>query len=253
MAFDLPDIWTLFGLILALIGLAAAMTSVPGPGHWEFRIARFCFIGATLLFLTKLGMWGAVDLTLFRIGIVAGCGALIAIGLAYAFQWIASKERNTTASATLSSVVTAPEATAASRPLRSLSNLQLRDATLVFAVKMRTFETNTDTTEIPFFKPGNTPEQNNAAWEAMIKRQMERSKQKQLSFSDNYLGQARELRDEITFRLREIGVVQPYIDITPIESIGPGAIENGVLSGPYPVTSAANYLEKLVRRLPQKP
>jgi hypothetical protein len=92
MEFELPDIWTLAGLVLALIGIGAAMTSVPGPGHWEFRISRICFVGAALLFFAKLAIWGAQDLTPVRIGMVAAAGAIIAISLSYTINWVNKKE-----------------------------------------------------------------------------------------------------------------------------------------------------------------
>jgi hypothetical protein len=75
----MPDIWTLLGLVLALCGGAAAMVSVPGPGHWEFRISRLCFAAAALLFLVKIAVWGMDDIGYQRLAIVAFAGAVIAI------------------------------------------------------------------------------------------------------------------------------------------------------------------------------
>jgi hypothetical protein len=94
MAFELPDIWTVAGVALALIAMAPTMTSVPSPSHWEFRISRICFIGAGLLFLAKLTIWGAQDLTPIRLGTIAIAGALIASGLAYALEWVNKKEKS---------------------------------------------------------------------------------------------------------------------------------------------------------------
>ena len=143
----------------------------------------------------------------------------------------------------------AEENTAASRPLRSLSNTQLRDATIDFAAKMRTFETNA---EPQFHMPpaGLSKDQMQAQWNAETNRMEEGRRQKQLEFSNNYLGTARELRDEIILRLKIIGILSPYVELTPIEAIGPRVLDIGNLVGPYPVMSAANYLEKLARRLP---
>jgi hypothetical protein len=92
MAFELPDIWTVSGVGLALLAIAPAMTSVPGPGHWEFRISRICFVGAAILFSAKLAFWGAEDLSLIRVGIVAVVGAMMAVALTYAINWVNLKE-----------------------------------------------------------------------------------------------------------------------------------------------------------------
>ena len=141
------------------------------------------------------------------------------------------------------------EDTAASRPLSGLSNIQLRDATIDFAAKMRTFEANA---EPQFHMPraGLPKDQMDAQWTAETNRISEAQRLKQLEFSNNYLGTARELRDEIILRLKRIGILSPYVELTPIESIGPRVLDIGSLAGPYPIASAANYLEKLARRLP---
>jgi hypothetical protein len=89
-----------------------------------------------------------------------------------------------------------------------------------------------------------------AQWGAETNRIAEAQRQKQLEFSNSYLGTARELRDEIILRLRSIGILSPYVELNPIESIGPRTLDVGSLAGPYPIASAANYLEKLARRLP---
>jgi hypothetical protein len=98
MPFELPDIWTAGGLVLALIGIGAAMTSVPGPSHWEFRVARICFGAAALLFLVKTAMWGAEELTPIRIILVALAGAAISVGFAFGIQWVNSKQAALTTS-----------------------------------------------------------------------------------------------------------------------------------------------------------
>ena len=92
MALELPDIWTLSGLVMALLAIALAMTSVPSPSHLEFRISRICFVAAAILFLIKLVLWGAEDLTRTRLIAVAIMGATIAVALAYALQWVSKKE-----------------------------------------------------------------------------------------------------------------------------------------------------------------
>jgi hypothetical protein len=101
MGFDLPDIWTVAGLVLALIGVGAAMVSVPGASHWEFRISRICFVGAALLFLVKLALWGAEDLTTMRILMTAASGAAIAVALTFAIHWVNTKESKITATEAL--------------------------------------------------------------------------------------------------------------------------------------------------------
>jgi len=92
MVFALPDIWTIAGLVLALGGVGAAMISVPGPGHREFWIARICFAVAAGLFLAKIAIWGAEDLTGWRVAFVALFGAIVAIAMAFGFQWVNSKQ-----------------------------------------------------------------------------------------------------------------------------------------------------------------
>lgn len=92
MAMGLPDFWTVSGVGLALLAIAPAMTSVPGPGHWEFRISRICFVGAALLFLAKLAFWGAEDLTPVRVATVSILGAAIAVALAYTIRWVDQKQ-----------------------------------------------------------------------------------------------------------------------------------------------------------------
>lgn len=89
---DLPDFWTVCGIALALIGGAATVISVPGPGHWEFRVARACFVGAAVLFFVKIAVWGMVELNLVRMSITAIVGALTAIGLAVALHWVQVKQ-----------------------------------------------------------------------------------------------------------------------------------------------------------------
>jgi hypothetical protein len=63
----LPEVWTAAGLVLALIGVATAMPSLPESGWREFRVAQCCFVGATLLFLLKLGSWGSREMTYWRL------------------------------------------------------------------------------------------------------------------------------------------------------------------------------------------
>ena len=90
---DSPDIWTASGLVLALVGVGAAMISVPGAERWEFLIARACFICAALIFLGKLAVWGMADLNPYRLGAVAAGGAVLALALTVSLQWITAKQQ----------------------------------------------------------------------------------------------------------------------------------------------------------------
>lgn len=89
---DLPDLWTLVGLALALVGVGAAMVAVPGPGRVEFRVARLCFVGAFLLFEAKLAMWGMVSLSSLRLVMIALGGAALSLSLAACLHWINTKQ-----------------------------------------------------------------------------------------------------------------------------------------------------------------
>lgn len=97
MALDLPDFWTTAGLGLALLSLVPGMTSVPSASHIEFKVSRLCALAAATLFLIKLALWGAEDLTITRLVLVALFGALIAVSAAFALHWINRKEEATSA------------------------------------------------------------------------------------------------------------------------------------------------------------
>jgi hypothetical protein len=151
------------------------------------------------------------------------------------------------------SSVTPPDngQTASYRPLKALTNAQLSDSAIVFAGKMRTFESNADATEYPAHVQGETKDQQIAKFEEFSKHQTEKFRQKELIFDNEYLGQARELRDELTIRLQSIGILSPYVDIPMFQrAVVPHVFDTGSLAGADPVTAAADYLEKLARRLP---
>jgi hypothetical protein len=95
MILELPDFWTTVGLGLALLSLVPGMTSVPSASHIEFKISRMCAVVAAALFLTKLALWGAENLTFQRLAIVALFGAAIAVLAAYTLHWINKKEEAT--------------------------------------------------------------------------------------------------------------------------------------------------------------
>ena len=96
MAVDLPDLWTTAGLGLGLLSLVPGMTSVPCASHIEFKISRLCALAAATLFLIKLALWGAEDLTVPRLALVAAFGALMAVAAAFAVHWINEKEKMVT-------------------------------------------------------------------------------------------------------------------------------------------------------------
>lgn len=140
--------------------------------------------------------------------------------------------------------------TARNRPLENLTNSQLRDSAIMFAAKMRAFESNADVLESPHYIPGQSEEQQISEWSKMRLADDARRKQKTLSFANDYLGTAVDLRDEIIIRLNNIGVFKPYVEIPLYDQAGPDVLDGGLLAGPSPVTSAANYLERLARKLP---
>jgi hypothetical protein len=48
----------------------------------------------------------------------------------------------------------------------------------------------------------------------------------------------------------KLGILSPYVDMTPFDKIGEHVLDFGIGRGANPFTCAANYLEKLARRLP---
>ncbi len=115
---------------------------------------------------------------------------------------------------------------------------------------MREFEANSQLDRSSPFQPGLSPEQRAAAWRQMVERDDQRHRQQNLEVNNTYLGQARQLRDEIVYRLKIVGIFSPYVDLSPVERVGVSTLDDGMLAGPHPITLAANYLEKLARRLP---
>lgn len=92
-AFSLPDFSTVFGLVLALAGLAIGMVAVPGTGPWEFLIARAFLAGAVILFGVKLVAWGLAEFSILRLTFVGIIGAALTVGLVVNFHWVAQKEK----------------------------------------------------------------------------------------------------------------------------------------------------------------
>jgi hypothetical protein len=147
--------------------------------------------------------------------------------------------------------VTTLSLSAAHRPLMNLSNAQLRDAAIEFAAKMRSFEANTDAIEFGSPDRNQTEEQRNQAWNKMQNDIIVHFRQKSLAFSNNYLGNAVELRNEIILRLESVGILKPYVGMSFFDRDGSEVLDGGLLAGASPVTDAANYLEKLARMIPQ--
>lgn len=89
---NLPDLWTILGIVLALAGIGAAMVAVPGIGRTEFLVARTCFIGAFLLFEAKLAVWGMANLSGLRLLTVGVAGAILSVSLAACLAWVNGKQ-----------------------------------------------------------------------------------------------------------------------------------------------------------------
>ena len=145
------------------------------------------------------------------------------------------------------------ESTASSRALKDLSNAQLRDASIDYAAKMRTFESNAQVNSPSppkFFDKQSKAEQQSMS-DAFAKKILQFGAQEELQFNNNYLGNARALRDEIILHLNRIGILAPYVEMTPFDDIGARVLDTGIVRGANPIFCAANYLEKLARRLPQ--
>jgi hypothetical protein len=185
--------------------------------------------------------------------VVASAGMSISIILIGAFIFYHFQRQQTVTEAELEPKKST--STAASRPLKALSNLQLCDAAFDLAKKMRTFESNADFEfHSQMMQPTPreaTDEQKQADWNRRIEATLQASSRKRLEFSNNYLAHAQEIRNEITLRLREIGIFPPYVELSRFEQIGPSVLEGGLLAGPQPISAAASYLEKLAQRLPQ--
>jgi len=131
--------------------------------------------------------------------------------------------------------------------LSALSPKQLRSATISFAAKMRDFEAaeNADAMTRPqsTFDPAKTREQmiedGRRSQDAFVRRWMEKT----ATFSNNYIVQARELEDELIGRLRREGKLGPHG-----KQMERRALE-GSMTGFLPIAEAANYLERLARKL----
>jgi hypothetical protein len=94
--------------------------------------------------------------------------------------------------------------------LADLSNKQLLNATVQFGVKLREFEAHSDIWEMPQYSQSDSQEQRSQKWNQMIQRQEARSREKELSFGNNYFMTARDLRQEILSRLKKAGILPPY-------------------------------------------
>lgn len=223
-----------FALVLACIGIAST-----SGGDMSLAVP-FLLLGWAI---GVVGIGGSPSVSSLRkkffIGLLTF--TLAAIWLFLVIHFERRPQREDTADS--------PRATASDRPLQNLSNKQLKDAAIEVAKQMREFEANTDILELPSYSSNDTEEQKNEKWRAQVARDSARHSRKKLAFTNNYLGQARELRDEIVVRLQKVGILSPYVQMNELE-IGPEVLDGRHLAGAYPVAAAANYLEKLARRLP---
>jgi hypothetical protein len=133
--------------------------------------------------------------------------------------------------------------TAASRRLQGLSGLQLREAAIALAAQMRIFQANTNLYSMQRSLEHADPHEN-------FRKGAQHHTAVELEFKNKYLGNARDLRDEIKFRLDGVGILQPYVDLSIKEQLGAYVLDNGRVVGANPISNAGDYLEKLARRLP---
>lgn len=110
----MPDLWTAFGIVLALVALAATMITIPNLNTWEPRIARVCFVAATLVFLGKLIEFGVVSDSRIKLVLVGAGGAVAAIGLTICLGWVTERTRPLPPAITPSAP---PQSSSTSKPL----------------------------------------------------------------------------------------------------------------------------------------
>lgn len=220
----------------------------------DFRKARVCFYLSALLVAAGIIVWGVTTAQpLLMRALIVGCaGAAILWGLTEVLRWVAIREGMVEGATHAPSDPSSPSGTAAYRSLKGLSNLQLKDATLELTGRIRIFEANSGWARFPNVSAAPTAslEEKRAQWDARTAEMMDKMKQIQAEFGNQFLGQSREMRDEITFRLRAIGILPPYVELNRFTSRGAETIDHGFLAGPMPMSIVGDYLEALARRLP---
>ncbi len=130
-----------------------------------------------------------------------------------------------------------------------LSNVQLRNRVIDLAKSMRKVEEEFKNRNqelstrgmVAVGKVKSEPDKNAAWWESTNAEMVERNRQA-LIFGQDYLPEARELREELERRVGKDSVPTRPGDLV--------ALNEGALAGPSPITDAADYLEKLARKLP---
>jgi hypothetical protein len=132
--------------------------------------------------------------------------------------------------------------------VRSLSNIELKEATIRFATQMRTFEMNskTESAKIESPTPANlTPEQSTYFYNDQVKRYQHLSARIRTEYANTFLQASIILRDELKGRLQRTGIfaVERARPAMPLIAF------DGMLAGPHPISDAADYLEAMARRL----
>jgi hypothetical protein len=142
--------------------------------------------------------------------------------------------------------------------IRKLTDRELLDYTVRFASDMRTFEANSDVERAKageFVSSNMTQDQRIAIYASNAAKSAEQNARYRQQFQNLYLHTANQLRDEIKARLNKRGMI--VSDTYSIKIFGsPMEIEllafEGHLTGPHPISNAANYLEQIARRLVER-
>lgn len=221
--------------VMFLVATALALFGVFAPYHWHdmpswltnsaLVLALFLAIWAGLIWMPSPAKGLKKSMAAFLIA--SGACALIVGVVLYLDQ--------------------TPQAKIGS--LHSLTNLELRNAAMEFAAKLRMFDANANeairqATNVPPNTPPNEISQ----------RLLQVFNQRQLEFSNVYLANARNFREEIAGRLKAAGIFTPYrpenARTTFLEYQANLQLDEGVLKGANSVTVTADYLEITARLLP---
>ncbi len=143
--------------------------------------------------------------------------------------------------------------TALTRQLGNLSNNQLKASAIELAKRMRAFEDNAGLQmrqAQPRYNVKNTKEQNKDDLLKYNKIMDQMRTTMQTQFANEYLGNAREIINEITYRLRQIGIFPPYVDDPqPMDEQNLSLLRDGRVVGWAPISQLADYIERLAGRL----